>query len=158
MECYCSERFKPCSNNRNFNLIYESQCVWVCGCVSAIEIQTTGLILMKFGMGILLNMGKVHSWVVPHTLTPNVRGALKRVLPASAASTVWLGENFIKTNVVGYPCFSGGRSLFRSLIWIWKDLGPMYLWSRGQSFSGRVNKTKVVVHLPKSWLVQVLTS
>jgi len=34
----------------------------------------------------------------------------------------------------------------------------MYFWSRGQSFSGRVYKTKVVMHLPNSWLSQVLTS
>ncbi len=61
-------------------------------CVSAIEIQTTGPISMTFGMGILLNGGKVHSW----DSTPAVRGSLNRVLHASAASTVVFGENFIK--------------------------------------------------------------
>jgi len=34
----------------------------MCVCVSAIEIQTTGPISMKFGMGILLYGGKVCSW------------------------------------------------------------------------------------------------
>ncbi len=33
-------------------------CVCVCVCVFGIEIQTTGLISMKFDMGILLNGGK----------------------------------------------------------------------------------------------------
>jgi len=47
---------------------------------------------MAFGMGILLNGGKVHSW----DSTPAVRGSLNRVLHASAASTVVFGENFIK--------------------------------------------------------------
>jgi hypothetical protein len=61
-------------------------------CVSAIEIQTTGPISMTFGMGIILNGGKVHSW----DLTPAVRGSLNRVLHVSAASTVVFGENFIK--------------------------------------------------------------
>jgi hypothetical protein len=48
-------------NDIQHNLIYKSQCV--CVCISAIEIQTTGPISMKFGMGILLNTGKVHSCV-----------------------------------------------------------------------------------------------
>ncbi len=69
-------------------------CVCVCVCVSTIEIQTTALILMKFGMEMLLNAGKVPSWVAyPH---PRGQGALSRVWPASAASIVKLGENFIK--------------------------------------------------------------
>jgi hypothetical protein len=38
--------------------------------VSAIEIQTTGPISMKFGMGRLLNMGKVCSWVANPYPTP----------------------------------------------------------------------------------------
>jgi hypothetical protein len=44
--------------------------------------------------------GKVHSW--DSTPTPGVRGALTRVCPASAASTVQCGKNFIlyKTKVV----------------------------------------------------------
>ncbi len=41
-------------------------------CVSAIEIQTTGPISMKFGMSILLNGGKVRSWDL--TPYPNPRG------------------------------------------------------------------------------------
>ncbi len=44
----------------------------VCVCVSAIEIQTTGSIMVKFGTGILRNEGKVHSWV--STSYPNLRG------------------------------------------------------------------------------------
>ncbi len=38
------------------------------------------------------------SWLgcKPYTTTPGVRGALNRVWPASAASTVRLGKNFIK--------------------------------------------------------------
>ena len=45
----------------------------VCVCVSAIEIQTTGPISMKFGMGILLNGGKVYSW--DSTAYPNSPGS-----------------------------------------------------------------------------------
>jgi hypothetical protein len=82
-------------------------------CVSTIEIQTTGPISMKFGMSILLNGGRFIAGIQPPT--PGVRGALTRVCPASAASTVQFGKNFIlyktkvvKTKVVGCPCFSGG--------------------------------------------------
>jgi hypothetical protein len=34
----------------------------------------------------------------------------------------------------------------------------MYFWSHGQSFSGTVFKTKVVMHLPNSRLGQFLTT
>jgi len=51
---------------------------------------------MKFGMEILLNAGKVPIWVATPYPHPQARGPLNRVLPASAASTVRLGENFIK--------------------------------------------------------------
>jgi len=67
-------------------------------CVYSIEIQTTGLISMKFGMGILLNGGKVCSWDLTPYPNPQGQGqgALNGVLCASAASTVQFGENFIK--------------------------------------------------------------
>ncbi len=68
----------------------------MCACISAIEVQSTALILMKFGMEILLNAGKVPIWVATPYPHPQARGPLNRVLPASAASTVRLGENFIK--------------------------------------------------------------
>jgi len=45
-----------------------------------------------------------------------------------------------------------------SIIWIQKDLGPMYFWNCGKSFSGRVYKTKDEAHLPNSLLGQILTS
>jgi len=64
--------------------------------ISGIEIQTTGLISMKFGMGILLNGGKVCSWDLTPYPNPQGQGALNGVLCASAASTVQFGENFIK--------------------------------------------------------------
>jgi hypothetical protein len=79
--------------------------------ISAIEIQTTALILMKFGMEILLIAGKVPSRVATPYSHPWGKGALNRVWPASAASTVRLGENFLK-KVVGHPCFSGVGSHF----------------------------------------------
>jgi hypothetical protein len=68
----------------------------VCACISAIEIQTTAPILMKFGIEILLNAGKVPSWVATPYPHPRGQMALNRVWPASAASTVRLGENYIK--------------------------------------------------------------
>jgi len=49
---------------------------------------------MTLGMGILLNAGKVQSWVGTQ-YTPGSR-ALNGIWPASAASTIRLGENFIK--------------------------------------------------------------
>ena len=52
----------------------------------------------------------------------------------------------------------GANHIFGSIISIWNDLVPMYFWNHGQSFSGRVYKTKVVVHLLNSWLNQFLTS
>jgi hypothetical protein len=64
--------------------------------VSAIEIQTTGPISMKFGMSILLNGGKVHSWDSTPYPNPQGQGSLNRVFCASAASTVRFGENLIK--------------------------------------------------------------
>ncbi len=57
-------------------------------CVSAIEIQATGPISMKFGIIILLNGGNVHSWDLTPYPNPRVRGALNRVWHASAASTI----------------------------------------------------------------------
>jgi hypothetical protein len=49
-------------------------CVWMCECVyvSAIEIQTTELILVKFGTGILLSGGKACSLVL--TSYPDSQG------------------------------------------------------------------------------------
>jgi hypothetical protein len=38
---------------------------------------------------------------------------------------------------------------------MWKALDPTHLWSQGQSSSGKVQKTYVVVHLPNSQLGQV---
>ncbi len=49
------------------------------------------------------------------------------------------------------------KHIFWPVIWIQKDLGPMCFWSHGQSFSGKVYKTKVVVRLPNIKVGQVLT-
>ena len=59
------------------NLINKSQCVCVCVCVivSAIEIPTTAPISLKSGMGILLNGGKVFSWVSNTYPDPRDQGA-----------------------------------------------------------------------------------
>ncbi len=51
----------------------------------------------------------------------------------------------------------GVKHIFWPVIWIQKDLGPMCFWSDGQSFSGKVYNTKVVVHLPNSKVGQVFT-
>ncbi len=58
---FYNRRYGTQHNDIQHNLIYKSQCV--CACISAIEIQTTGPISMKFGMGILLNTVKVRSCV-----------------------------------------------------------------------------------------------
>ena len=49
-------------------------------CISAIEIQTTALILMKFGMAILLIAGKVPSWVATPYPHPRGQGGPKQGL------------------------------------------------------------------------------
>jgi hypothetical protein len=64
--------------------------------VSAIEIQTTGPISMKFSMSILLNVGKVRRWDLTPYPNPLGQGALNRVWCASAASSIQFGKNFIK--------------------------------------------------------------
>jgi hypothetical protein len=61
-----------------------------------------------------------------------------------------LGESFIKQKLLGARVLVGVDHIFGFVIWIWKDLGPMYFWIHGQSFSSRVYKTKVVVHLLNS--------
>ncbi len=71
-------------------------CVCVGAYISGIKIQTTGPISMKFGMGILLNGGKVHSWDSPPYPNPRVRGFLNGVWRAFVASTVQFGENVIR--------------------------------------------------------------
>ncbi len=50
----------------------------MCVCVSAIEIQTTGAISIKFGMGMLLNMGKIHCWVATPYPYPQGQGGPKQ--------------------------------------------------------------------------------
>ncbi len=68
--------YTKCLTYLNY-LIYKSECV--CACISAIEIQTTAPILMKFGMEILLNVGKIPSWVATPYPHPQGQGALNRV-------------------------------------------------------------------------------
>ncbi len=104
-------------------------------------------------MGILLNGGKFCSWDLTTHVNPWVQGGdLTRVWRASSTSTIGFGENFLKQNLQGAPVLGGAHHIFRTVIQIRKDLGPMYFWSRVQSFIGRVYKTKFVVHLPnKTW-------
>ncbi len=101
----------------------ESVCVWVCWwvcgcvyvyvCVSAIEIQTTELISMKFGIGILLNERKVCSWVATPYPYPHGQGGPKwGLVPLCILnrSTWW---KLYKTEVVVCPWFNGGRYNFQ---------------------------------------------
>ena len=60
--------------------IYIKIKVNVCECISVIEIQTTALILMKFGMEILLNAGKVPIWVATPYPHPQGQGGPKQGL------------------------------------------------------------------------------
>jgi hypothetical protein len=78
----------------------------VCACIYTIEIQTAAQILMKFGTEILLNAGKVPSWVATPYPHPRGQGALNRVWPASAASTIRLGENTWCFNKASLNCLS----------------------------------------------------
>ncbi len=65
-------------------------------------------------------------------------GALNRAWSASTASTMQLGEYFIKQKLQASPVLVGADHVFGPVIWIWKDLGPMCFRSHGQSFSGKV--------------------
>ncbi len=49
------------------------------------------------------------------------------------------------------------KHIFWPVILIQKDLSPMCFWSHGESFSGKVYNTKVVLHLPNSKVGQILT-
>ena len=53
-----------------------------------------------------------------------------------------LGGNFIKQKLLGTPNLVGVGHLFGPQIWIWKDLGPVWL-----SFK-EIFKIKVVVKIP----------
>jgi hypothetical protein len=46
--------------------------------------------------------------------------------------------------------------MFGLVIRIWKDLGPIYFWSHGQSTSLKVNKAKVVGHYSNIQLGKVI--
>ncbi len=54
--------------------------MYACAYISAIEIQTSGLISVRFGMGIFLNVGKVRSWVATPFPKPRGQGDPKRGL------------------------------------------------------------------------------
>jgi len=67
-------------------------CVFARVCVSAIEIQITGLISVNFCAGILLIEGKLVAGFQPHSPPPVLGGGgLNRVCHASAVSTIPLG-------------------------------------------------------------------
>ncbi len=84
----------------------------MCGCMSAIEIQTTGTISMKFGMGILLYRGKVRSWDLSPYPNPRDQGGPKQGLLCLCSLNCLIWRKLYKTKVVGQPCFSGGGSHF----------------------------------------------
>ncbi len=85
-------------------------------CVSALEIQTTGPISMKFGMSILLNGGKVHSYDSTPYPNPRGQGGPKDCLACfcSLNSSIW--QKLFKTKVVGRPCLVGAGHIFGSII------------------------------------------
>jgi hypothetical protein len=87
--------------------------------VSAIEIQTTGPISMKFSMSILLNVGKVCKWDLTPYPNPLGQGGPKQGLVCLCRLIHSIWQKLYKTKVVGCPCFSGARSHF----WI-RNLDP----------------------------------
>ena len=99
------------------------------------EIQTTGWMWMKFGTEMVLKGGR---FLGGGELTryPHLHGGMgcnNGVQGASGASIVCFGENFIKQKLLGAPDLVGAGHLFGPQIWIWKDLGPMSIWSLGHS-------------------------
>ena len=83
--------------------------------------------------------------------TPLDMGCIKGVWGSSGASTVNFGKNFTKPKLQGNPDLVGAGHLFGPQIWIWKDLGPMSIWSLGHSLWRGVNKIKD----PNSYFVKL---
>jgi hypothetical protein len=106
-------------------------CVCVCVSVSGVEIQTIGPILTKFVMGAYLYKGQVIGYVLVPGADPWGQGALNRVRRASTASTVRLGKNLMKQNMERRSILVGSDHIFGPVIWIWKDVGPMYYCNHG---------------------------
>jgi hypothetical protein len=77
-----------------------------------IEIITVGPILVKFGIGIYFDGGKVLSMVLTLYPDPRVRGALKQGMGCIYSLNCEARQNFYKTKVVRKDHFSGGRSYF----------------------------------------------
>ena len=104
-------------------------------CLFSIEIQTAGRIGTKFGTEVVLQGGKVLGGVSTRYPHPPGTGCVKGVWGASGASTVRFGKNFIKQKLLGTPSLMGVGHLFGPQIQIWKDLGPVCVWSHGTSLS-----------------------
>ncbi len=70
---YCGTLMIPNGpNKKSYFLLKSNIKKSMCACISAIEIQTTVQILMKFGMEVLLNAGKVPGWVATLSLQPQL--------------------------------------------------------------------------------------
>jgi hypothetical protein len=107
---------------------------------------------VKFGIGIYFDGEKVLKMVSTLYPDPRGQGGPKQGLESIYSLNCETRQKFYKTKVVGKVCFSGADHIFGPVIRIWKDLGPMCFWSRGQSFSGKFYYTKVVTHLLSSHL------
>jgi hypothetical protein len=85
----------------------------------------------QWGKGLQLGFDPYHN--------PQGQGALNGVWHASAASTIplsmWLGQTFLIQKIKSTSILFMAYHMFALVIWIWKNLGHMYFWSCGQSFS-----------------------
>jgi len=130
--------------------------IWSSKYLFLIEIQTVRPILVKFGMNIFW-WQKGSKLCLDPVPQPLESGGPKQGLGCIYSLNHGTRENFYKTKVLGQVSLSLGWLIFQPIIQIGKDLGPMYFWNHGQSFSGKVYKIIVVVHLPNCKVGQVLT-
>ncbi len=101
----------------------------------------------------LINWGKgFSSFLTPY---PDAQVAQNGVQGGTIASTLPLGENFMKQKLMDTPVLLEADHIFATVIQIWKDLGSVSFWCSAQSFWGRVYKPKVVVHFAIAKLVLI---
>jgi hypothetical protein len=135
-------------------------CARVCVCVCVCPLLKSKLLDQSWwnlARKYIFKAGRFLAGFWACTPTPWDQGGPKRGPGCLCSLNRPIWQKLYTTKVVGHTCLVGANHICGSIIWIWKDPGSMCFWSHGQSFSNRVYKTKVVVHLTSSQLGQVWT-
>ncbi len=135
------------------NLIYKGESVCVCPVQKYILLDQSSLNLV-WGPNFTRARSQAMFW--PLGCTPG-SGGPKQGLQSIYSLNCETRQKFYKTKVVGNVFLVGADHIFGPVIRIWKNLGPMCFWCHGQSFSGKVYETKVIVHFSNRKVGQVLT-